>query len=83
MGKTDEPRGTLTEPLVVTSEQVASLWGFPAWLGPVIGPLATVGLVIVLVIFTLLERENLRSRIIDVIGHGHLAATTKAFYEEG
>lgn len=76
-------QGTPAAPLVVRSEQVASLWGFPAWLGPVTGPLATAGLVIVMVIFMLLEREDLRGRIIGLIGHGHLAVTTKAFDEAG
>ena len=39
--------------------------------------------VLVLVIFMLLEREDLRGRIISVVGHGHLAVTTRAFEEAG
>jgi hypothetical protein len=73
----------VAEPLVVRSERVASLWGFPAWLGPVVGPLTTASLVIVLEIFMLLEREGLRARILGLVGHGHLAATTKAIDEAG
>ncbi len=75
--------GRPVEPLVVRSERVASLWGFPAWLGPVVGPLTTASLVIVMVIFMLLEREGLRARILALVGHGHLAATTKAIDEAG
>ncbi|AMY09071.1 Transport of quorum-sensing signal protein [Luteitalea pratensis] len=76
-------RGSAATPLVVSSEQQASLWGFPSWLGPAMGPLATGGLVITMVIFMLLEREDLRGRIISVVGHGHLAVTTRAFEEAG
>jgi predicted PurR-regulated permease PerM len=74
-------RGTAARPIVVRSEQVAEWWSFPAWLGPVVGPIATGGLVLVLVIFMLLERDDLRGRLIGLIGHGHLAVTTKAFEE--
>jgi predicted PurR-regulated permease PerM len=75
--------GTKEQPVVVQSEQVASLWSFPAYLGAGLGPLSTAGLVIVLVIFMLLEREELRGRLIGIIGHGHLAVTTKALDEAG
>jgi predicted PurR-regulated permease PerM len=74
-------RGTAARPIVVRSEQVADWWSFPAWLGPVVGPIATGGFVLVLVIFMLLERDDLRGRLIGFIGHGHLAVTTKAFDE--
>jgi hypothetical protein len=46
-----------------------------------VGPLSTAGFVITLVIFMLLEREELRGRVIGLVGHGHLAVTTKAFDE--
>ena len=59
--------------------------GFPgfAWLGPIIGPLGTAALVVALVIFMLLERRDLRDRLIGLIGHGRLTVTTKAFDEAG
>jgi predicted PurR-regulated permease PerM len=74
-------RGTAARPVVVRSEQVADWWSFPAWLGPIVGPVATGGFVLVLVIFMLLERDDVRGRLIGLIGHGHLAVTTKAFEE--
>jgi predicted PurR-regulated permease PerM len=83
MEKGAPARGTVGQPVVVRSEQVASLWGFPAWLGAMMSPLATAGLVITMVIFMLLEREELRGRLIGLIGHGHLAVTTKALDEAG
>ena len=59
--------------------------GFPgfAWLGPIIGPLGTAAMVVALVIFMLLERRDLRDRLIGLIGHGRLTVTTKAFDEAG
>jgi predicted PurR-regulated permease PerM len=75
-------KGTVLRPLVVTSNQVTGFLGF-AWLGPVVGPLSTAGLVAAMVIFMLLERRDLRDRLIGLIGHGQLATTTKAFDEAG
>lgn len=77
----DRPRGTPAQPVVVVSQQVAGLWGFPTWVGAALEPLATAGLVLVLVIFMLLERQDLRGRLIGLIGHGHLPVTTKALDE--
>jgi predicted PurR-regulated permease PerM len=77
----ETPSGNVREPVIVESKQVTSLTDFPAWLGPAIGPLSTAGFVMTLVIFILLEREDLRGRVIGLIGHGHLAVTTKAFDE--
>ena len=63
------------------SQKVSSLTDFPSWLGPALGPLSTAGFVAALVIFMLLEREELRGRIFGLVGRGHLAVTTKAFDE--
>lgn len=48
-----------------------------------LGPLGTAGLVFVLVIFMLLKREDLRSRIIRLIGQGRISATTRAMDDAG
>jgi predicted PurR-regulated permease PerM len=79
---TESPKGTSSRPLVVTPNPPAGLSAF-AWLGPVIGPLSTAALVAAMVIFMLLERRDLRDRLIGLIGHGQLATTTKAFDEAG
>ena len=76
------PKGTVSRPLVVVTNQLTGFLGF-AWLGPVIGPLSTAGLVAVMTVFMLLERRGLRDRLIDLIGHAQLATTTKAFDEAG
>lgn len=50
---------------------------------PLISPFATAGLVIVLVIFMLIEREDLRDRFIRLIGLGDLHRTTSALKDAG
>jgi predicted PurR-regulated permease PerM len=82
LGTDQPPTGTTSRPLVVTSPQATGVTGF-SWLGPLVGPISTAGVVVVMVIFMLLERRDLRDRLIGLFGHGHLAITTKAFDEAG
>jgi predicted PurR-regulated permease PerM len=79
---TESPKGTVLRPVVVTSNPATGFSAF-AWLGPVVGPLSTAGLVAAMVIFMLLERRDLRDRLIGLIGHGQLVTTTKALDEAG
>ena len=79
----DQPQAQAPRPVIVRPEQVSGLWNFPAVVGPFVGPLTTAGLVVALVIFMLLERDELRSRLIRLFGYGRLAVTTKAFDEAG
>src|SRR4249919_3034349 len=48
-----------------------------------LGPLGTAGLVLLLVIFMLLKREDLRGRMIRLIGQGRISATTRAMDDAG
>jgi len=82
IGAVPAPRGTPTQPIVVSSDTVPGVSMF-SWLGPLVEPLSTAGFVVVLVLFMLLEREQLRDRLIELIGRGRLARTTKAFDEAG
>lgn len=50
---------------------------------PLVSPIATVGLVIVVVIFMLLEREDLRDRFIRLVGTNDLYRTTQVLEEAG
>ncbi|MGB8170723.1 MAG: AI-2E family transporter [Chthoniobacteraceae bacterium] len=50
---------------------------------PIIGPLGTAAIVIVFVIFMLLEREDLRDRVIHLVGRGRLQVTTQALDDAG
>jgi predicted PurR-regulated permease PerM/methylmalonyl-CoA mutase cobalamin-binding subunit len=47
-------------------------------IGPLAGPLATAGIVIVFLTFILLQREDLRDRFIHLVGGGDLQRTTQA-----
>ena len=68
-------------PVVVEKDKTWDLWGVPAAVGPWLAPLATAGLVAVLVPFILLERGGLTDRVIQLMGRRRLAITTKALDE--
>lgn len=51
--------------------------------GPLIEPLATGGIIIVVVIFMLMKREDLRDRFIRLVGAGDLHRTTEALQDAG
>ena len=82
LGESSARKGTASRPVLVTSERVTGFSGF-SWFGPIVGPLGTAGLVLAMVIFMLLERRELRDRLIGLFGHGQLTVTTKAFDEAG
>ena len=52
-------------------------------IGPLIEPLATGGIIIVVVIFMLLKREDLRDRFIRLVGASDLHRTTEALQDAG
>ena len=52
-----------------------------AALGPAAEVLAEAGLVLVLVIFMLIQREDLRNRVVRLVGNGQLIPTTRAIDE--
>ena len=81
--KKDEPAKVLPKPreVVVQGEQSSTFWPLPLDIAPVFERLASGGLAIVLVIFMLVQREDLRNRLIRLIGYGHLTLTTKALEE--
>src|SRR5215203_3574264 len=64
LGTSEVPKRSAPRPVVVTSEGNAGS-GFE-WLTPILGPLGTAGLVLVTVIFMLLERRDLRDRLIGL-----------------
>jgi predicted PurR-regulated permease PerM len=67
------------KPVLVVMQAPSVFWQLPA----LIEPLATAGLVLVLVIFMLLKHGDLRSRLIHLAGHGRLTIATKALEEAG
>ena len=80
------PAGTTrTNPLWVFAlpAPVSPIRTLGSYLGVVLSPLGTLGLVIVFVIFILLQREDLRDRMIRLVGHGDLNITTQALDDAG
>jgi predicted PurR-regulated permease PerM len=79
-----DPSGRGVPPAVVVRPQG------PPWLGrlsgalhPVAESIGTLALALVLVVFMLLKREDLRNRLIVLAGRGHLTTTTRAVDEAG
>jgi predicted PurR-regulated permease PerM/methylmalonyl-CoA mutase cobalamin-binding subunit len=54
-----------------------------AFVGPIVGALAQAGLVLLLTIFMLLHREDLRGRLIRLVGRGRISVTTHAMADAG
>ncbi len=50
---------------------------------PVLGPLGTAGLVLLLLIFMMLQREDLRNRMIRLIGQGRIGQTSRVMDDAG
>ena len=78
-----EPASASSKPreVVVQAEESSTFWPLPLATAPMLERLASGGLVIVLVIFMLIQRENLRNRLIRLVGYGRLTITTKALEE--
>jgi predicted PurR-regulated permease PerM len=82
LAQSDVLSGTVSRPAVITSEQAAGFWGLN-WLGPMVRPVGTAGFVVAMVIFMLLERRDLRGRLIGLFGRGQRVVTTEALDEAG
>jgi predicted PurR-regulated permease PerM len=83
--KDDAPATAKDEPRPVAVQPVTSFafWPVPLAVGPMLERFASAGLVIVLVIFMLVQREDLRNRLIRLVGYGRLTFTTLALEEAG
>jgi predicted PurR-regulated permease PerM len=79
------PRGRRRddEPLRVTLEEPTPLLGNVQWLGPLFGAVGTFGLTLLLAIFMLVKREDLRDRLVSLSGRPSLVVATKAFADAG
>jgi predicted PurR-regulated permease PerM len=70
-----------TQVVVVRPEESSGVEQLGNAVGPVLEPLATAGLVVVLVVFMLIKREDLRNRVLSLLGHGHLTGTTRVIVD--
>jgi predicted PurR-regulated permease PerM len=71
------------QPLRVAIEQSPPLLGNAQWLGPLFGAVGTIGLTLLLAIFMLIKREDLRDRLVSLTGRPSLVVATKAFTDAG
>jgi predicted PurR-regulated permease PerM len=69
--------------VVVQPEGPALLSRVPALLGPAAESLGGLALALVLVVFMLLKREDLRNRLIRLVGHGRMTVMTNAVDDAG
>ena len=83
--KKDEPARVQEKlrQVVVKAEESSTFWPIPLDVGPMVERFAGTGLVIVLVVFMLIQREDLRNRLIRFVGYGRLTFTTRALEEAG
>ena len=79
----DDVPATPPIPVEVVTPAPAPLQVLQTVIAPLIGPLATSGIIVVVVIFMLLKREDLRDRFIRLVGAGDLHRTTAALQDAG
>lgn len=71
------------EPLRVTVEESPPLLGSSEWLGSLFGAVGTFGLTLLLSIFMLINREDVRDRLVSLSGRPSLVVATKALADAG
>jgi predicted PurR-regulated permease PerM len=83
--KGDEPAKAKDQrgPVIVQPLESFTFWPVPSAVGPMLERFASAGLVIVLVIFMLIQREDLRNRLIRLVGYGRLTFTTTRWKKRG
>ena len=70
-------------PVTIAKQPQNPLETLRTYVEPILAPLGTAALVLLFVIFFLIEREDMRDRLIHMIGRGHLQVTTQALDEAG
>jgi predicted PurR-regulated permease PerM len=85
VGETDAAKASqsaaVAPPIVVQSTSPAAIENFSTLAGVILEPIATALLVMILVAFMLIRREDLRNRVIGLLGHGQLTGTTRVTVE--
>jgi predicted PurR-regulated permease PerM len=94
----DKPRGNMAPPtplsidgspsgkpipVEVKQPDPGALQTLVSLISPLVYPLATTGIVIIFVIFILLQRQDLRNRLVRLAGSGDLQRTTAAMDDAG
>jgi predicted PurR-regulated permease PerM len=83
--QTAEPQGTNERPFSVRviSSPLSPMQVFGGMFGSLLEALGTIGIVIVLVVFFLIRREDLRDRFIHLVGKGRVTVTTQMMEDAG
>ena len=79
--KKPSPEEAATKTVIVQTQQTSAFDRLSSLAIAVLEPLADAALIFVLVAFMLIRREDLRNRIIGLLGHGRLTGTTRVFVE--
>ena len=83
-GTLGQPGGAEPVPVVITQTAASSALEISQRiLQPVIGPIADLGIILVVAIFTLLQKADLRDRLIRLFGSDDLHRTTAAMSDAG
>lgn len=71
---------TVNEPMKVTvvTPPPSVIETLRTLVGPLLGPLMDFGIIVVFLLFMLIQREDLRDRLIRLLGRGRLSVTTRA-----
>jgi predicted PurR-regulated permease PerM len=75
------PITTAAQVVIARPDDSSSLERLSYAVTPVLEPLLQAGFIIVLVVFMLIRREDLRNRVIGLLGHGHLTGTTRVIMD--
>jgi len=77
----ETPPSNAPVPVVVQGQTSSAAWQLPSAIGPLLEVLVGTGLVIVLVIFMLLRKRDLRNRVVVLFGYSRMPTTTLALDE--
>jgi hypothetical protein len=77
-GLPSNPKSVTPVPVEVRQPDPSALENLRSLIAPLVSPLATTGIIVVFVIFILLQREDLRNRLIRLAGSHDLQRTTAA-----
>jgi predicted PurR-regulated permease PerM len=78
-----EAAGDAREPLAVKETPASPLEALGEYVAPVVKPAGTALAVVIFTILMLLHRENMRERLIGLVGAGRINVTTQAMSEAG
>jgi predicted PurR-regulated permease PerM len=78
LGSSLGPRPVTPVPVEVLQPDPGALESLRSLIAPLVSPLATTGIIVIFVIFILIQREDLRNRLIRLAGSHDLQRTTAA-----